>query len=164
MRIAATVIALIAVTAASGTSAQEKPADPAQIAEAIEACKAITSPTWVDLRQLRTMGWDNFTKSTGTRQMKIAGAYAKQGNPVLIVAGHDELKAKTCMVFARLGSTGQYNATAQGVSTIIGMPTGQREFTYIWEQDGHRLTLDPSGDKAAPKARFAVTAIKGDTE
>ncbi|WP_120715945.1 hypothetical protein [Tsuneonella amylolytica] len=154
--------AVAALSVAAPAAAQEKPATTAQIVEAINACKAIVSSTWVDLKKLPSMGWEPYRKSTGSRQMKVGGAYEKRGNEALLVVGHDELKDKSCVVLARLGGGGAYGATAQGVSEVIGMPMGQQDFTYTWDQGAQRVTLDPSGDKAAPKARFAVIAVKGD--
>ncbi len=161
---AVTFAAVAALTCSFPLAAQEKPASAAQIAQAVDACKAITGSKWIDLKKLPSLGWTPFTKSTGRKQMTIGGAYVKRGNEALLVVGHDELKEKTCVVLVRLQSGGSYGATAQAVSEIIGMPTGQQDFTYIWEQGGQRISLDPSGDKSAPKARFAVTAINGDAE
>ena len=149
---------------ASPLAAQEKPASPAQIAEAVSACREITSPTWIDLKELPSLGWSPYTKASGRNQMKIGGAYEKAGNQAILVIGHEELKAKTCVVLAKLESGAAYGATAQGVAGIIGMPTRQSDYTYIWEREGQHITLDPSGDKSAPKARFAINAIKESAE
>lgn len=156
--------ALVASALASPVAAQEKAANAGQIVEAVNACKAITSPTWIDLKKLPSLGWQPYTKSAGRKQMKVGGAYTKKGNEALLVIGSDELETKSCVVLARLGAGGEYGATAQGVSQIIGMPSAQQDFTYIWDRDGQRITLDPSGERDAPKARFAVIAVKGETE
>lgn len=155
-------LGLLALAAPLG--AQERPAAPGQIADALSACKAITSPTWIDLKKLPALGWSPYTKAAGRKQMKIGGAYEKTGNPAILVIGHDELKTKSCVVLARLESGAAYGVTAQGVAGIIGMPTRQSDFTYVWERDGQTITLDPSGDKSAPKARFAINAIKESAE
>ena len=153
------VLASLAFLAAPA-AAQDRPATPAQIADAIDACETITSPNWLELKQLPSLGWDTVEKRGGRRgAMKVRGAYEKQGNEALIIISREELKEKACVVFARLDSTADYGPTAQGVSEIIGMPVRADGPTYFWIQGDKELRLDPAGDRSKPIARFQITAI-----
>ncbi len=156
-------LAALTATAAllsAPAAAQEAPADSAQIAAAIEACSAITSPTWIELKQLPDHGWEPVKKRGGGRSaMVVRGAYEKRGNEALIIIGKDELKAKSCVVFARLQATGDYGPTAQGVSQLIGMPLRADGPTYFWVLGDKNIRLDPAGDRDKPIARFEITAI-----
>ncbi|QYJ06421.1 hypothetical protein [Qipengyuania flava] len=149
-------LALMAAPAA----AQDKPATPAQIADAIDACAAITSPTWLELKQLPSHGWKPFEKRGGRRgAMKVRGAYEKVGNEALIIISKEELKQKACVVFAKLDNTADYGPTAQGVSEFVGMPVRAEGPTYFWIMDDKEMRLDPAGDRDKPIARFEITAI-----
>lgn len=144
---------------AAPVAAQERPASAAEIVDAIEACKAITSPTWLELKALPSLGWKEYRKSGGRRAQVVRGAYEKTGNEALIIISKDDLKAKACTVFARLESTADYGATAQAVSQIVGMPTHAEGPTYFWTlDDGKVMRVDPTGDSDKPIARFEITA------
>lgn len=91
--------------------------------------------------------------------MVVRGVYEKAGNNTYIIVGKDELKEKSCVVSARLNATSDYMPIAQGVSQIIGMPSRAEGFTYYWTIGDKQIRLDPAGDRTAPTARFAVTAI-----
>ena len=149
-------LALAAVPAA----AQDKPASAAEIADAINACKAVTSPTWIELDDLRGHGWKPYRKAAGRRAQVITGAYEKVGNEALIIITKEDLKAKACTVFARLDNTSDYGPTAQGVSEFVGMPNRADGPTYFWALgDGKVMRVDPTGDRDKPIARFEITAI-----
>ncbi|MEX0342497.1 MAG: hypothetical protein AB3N06_07915 [Erythrobacter sp.] len=148
-------LALIAAPAA----AQDSPATSEQIADAIEACKTITSPTWLELKQLPSLGWKQYQKRAGRKAMKVRGVYEKQDNEALIIVSKEDLKAKACVVFAKLDDTADYGPTAQGVSQIIGMPVRAEGPTYFWIMDDKEMRLDPAGDRDKPIARFEITAI-----
>lgn len=150
---------LLAIACASPALAQTKPADATQIVDAIEACKAITSPRWLDLAALPARGWDSAKRRSGRSEQVFRGVYEKKDNEAYILIGRDELKEKVCVVSARLSSTGDYGHTAQAVSAIIGMPDRAEGFTYYWTIGDKQIRLDPAGEKSAPTARFAITAI-----
>ncbi|MEZ5682092.1 MAG: hypothetical protein R3E14_12455 [Erythrobacter sp.] len=153
-------ILALAVCLAAPVAAQDKPADAAQVVEAIEACKTITSPTWIELKQLPSLGWHPLEKRGGGRStMKVRGIYEKPHNEALIILGKDELKAKSCAIFARLDKTSDYGPLAQSVSQIIGMPNRAEGPTYFWTLGDKALRLDPTGDRKKPIARFEITAI-----
>lgn len=153
------VLPLIALLAAP-VSAQERPATPENIAEAIEACSAVTSPSWIHLKQLPDHGWKQVEKRGSNRRvMKVRGAYEKYGNEALIIVSKDELKSKSCVVYAKLDTTADYGPTAQSVSGIIGMPVKAEGPTYFWIYGDKNLRLDPAGDRDKPIARFEISAI-----
>lgn len=154
-RILLPALALLAAPAA----AQDKPATSEQIADAIEACKTITSPSWIELKQLPSLGWRPYEKTGGRRVMKVMGAYEKRDNEALIIVSKDELKSKSCVVSAKLDSTADYGPTAQGVSQIVGMPVRADGPTYFWIMGDKEMRLDPAGDRDKPIARFEITAI-----
>jgi hypothetical protein len=145
--------------AAASASAQDKPATAAQIVDAIEACKAITSPTWLELKALPAQGWNPYRKSGGRRAQVVSGAYEKRGNEALIIISREDLQAKKCAVYARLESTAQYGPTAQGVSQLVGMPDRAEGPTYFWTLGDKTMRLDPTGDRDKPIARFEISAI-----
>ena len=144
---------------AAPVAAQEKPASVAEVVDAIDACKAITTPTWLELKALPSHGWKEYRKSGGRRAQVVRGAYEKADNEALIIISKEELEAKACVVFARLESTGDYGSTAQAVSEIVGMPTRAEGPTYFWSLgDGKTMRVDPAGDRTKPIARFEITA------
>ena len=149
----------LALAAAVPAAAQDKPATSFQIVDAIEACKQITTPTWLHLDNLKDHGWRPYRKAAGRRAQVVRGAYEKQGNEALIIISKEELKAKACVVFARLDSTADYGPTAQGVSQIVGMPIRAEGPTYFWSLgDGMEMRVDPTGEREKPIARFEITA------
>lgn len=154
-RLLLTALAFLAAPAA----AQERPATPAQIADAIDACETITSPTWLELKQLPSLGWNPYKKRGGRSMMQVRGAYEKRDNEALIIISKESLKAKACVVYARLDDTADYGPTAQGVSQYVGMPVRAEGPTYFWIMDDKEMRLDPAGDRDKPIARFEITAI-----
>ena len=149
----------LALAAAAPAAAQDKPATAFQIVDAIEACKQITTPTWLDLDSLSDHGWKPYRKAAGRRAQVVRGAYEKVGNEALIIISKEELKAKACVVFAKLDNTSDYGPTAQGVSQIVGMPVRAEGPTYFWLLgDGMNMRVDPAGDRDKPIARFEITA------
>jgi len=89
----------------------------------------------------------------------MRGVYEKPGNNAYIIVSKDELRDKSCIVSAMLASTTDYMPTAQAVSEIIGTPGHAEGFTFYWTIGNKQIRLDPAGERSAPTARFAVTAI-----
>jgi hypothetical protein len=159
MRSLLTCVGIAGLALAAPAAGQTKPANAAQIVEALEACQAITSPRWIELDALRGLGWDGAQRRSGRSSTVMRGVYEKPDNNAYIIVGKDELREKSCIVNALLASTSDYMPTAQAVSGIIGMPARAEGFTYYWTIGDKQIRLDPAGERSAPTARFAVTAI-----
>ena len=157
-------VAIVALLAAAPAAAQTSPATAAQIAEGIAACRAVTTVEKVDYRPLDGMSWPNITKRNGRSQSKIAGIRQKEGNPVLMVVTDDEVRAKICVVRARLAQSGDYSSTLQALSDIIGMPSKAEGFAYFWTLDGHEVKVEPAGSRDEPIAHFVISGLPAEAE
>ncbi len=156
--------AACAVLASAGTAAaQDRPATAEQVVEAIDACAAITTPTWIELKDLKGMGWETLRKSNGREQL-VRGVYERKGNEAYIVVTRENLREKQCMVMTLLADTASYNALAQEASQTIGMPDRQEGYSYTWMRAGHEVTVNPSGNAKKPKAIFVISVPEGETE
>ncbi|ANU07654.1 hypothetical protein [Paraurantiacibacter namhicola] len=157
-------LAAVAATLSAPASAQMKPASAEDVAEAIKTCKDITSPTWIDKDALKGHGWHQVRqRGRGRGGARLYNAYETRGNDAYLVFEREDLKAKNCVVLARLENTGAYNGLAQGLAGEIGMPNGQDGFAYIWDQSDYIVRMEPSGDRDTPNARFTIKA-KGPSE
>ena len=153
-------LVLAALTLAAPVSAQKKPAGATDVAEALAACQAITTQTWLELKDLREAGWEYPVKRGNGRQSQVVkGLYTKKGNDALIVIGKEELDKKSCVVNALLADTASYSSLLQELSGLVGMPNRQEGYTYFWTIADKEIRVDPAGDANRPIARFEVTAI-----
>ncbi len=164
LKIATLCASLSALAFAGSAAAQSKPASPEQVTEAVDVCAAITSPTWIELDELKSYGWKNVRKSGGNRQMVVRGAYENIGNEAYIVITKENLRDKTCIVMTKLETTADYNTLARDVSAVIGMPVTQDGFVYTWLRSEKTVEMNPSGDRSSPKALFVVSAAQETAE
>lgn len=159
----ASLAGVAALIAAPGAAQENEHPNAQQVAEAIAACQLITEHDWIHLDRLDSVRFYAVERrGSGRKKARVRGLYQKRGNPSYIILSREELSDKRCVVSASLPDTGAYGRLAQEVSGIIGMPTGQDGFAYLWELDDQRLRVEPEGDQDEPFARFTLTATAED--
>lgn len=156
-------LGIAALALAAPAAAQDEHPSAQQVAEAIAACQFITDADWIHLDRLDSLGFYAVERRAGGRtKARVRGLYQKAGSPAYLILTKDELSDKRCVVSAALPDTAAYNRMAQEVSGIIGMPSGQDGYAYVWELDDKRLRVEPEGEQDAPFARFTLTALPSD--
>lgn len=155
----------VAAMLATPASAQMKPASHEDIVSAVAACESITTPTWIELDELDELGWHSAKKRGERRRTQVLrGIYEKRGNQAYLVIGGKELKEKSCVVLARLGSTEDYVPAVQQLASARGMPNRQDGPAYFWESPTSFMSAAPSGERDAPNLRITIKALKESAE